>query len=530
MTEELSKQVLPVNITSEQKDQLVDNEEKVTGESFPLLFYVTTAISYTNGPPHIEHAYEVILADSLVRWNRLMGRPVFFATGTEEHGQKIAKTAQDNKISPKELCDLYVELFKKLNHQLNISFDTFVRTTDELHKNTAQKIWKECFDNGDIYLGVYDGWYNVREERYINETEAKEFDYKDPISGSPLTRVKEPSYFFRMEKYRSKLIMFLKSHPHFIQDPKGNEILKCLDEPLLDLCISRIFDWGIPIPETEHVMYVWFEALTNYLSAIDYFRDKKWWKGETVHIIGKDILWFHAVVWPCMLWSAGIDLPKRILVHGFVNDPGNTKMSKSLNNVIDPFALLQKFTCDQIRYYFLRECSSGLDLKFSMEGIKIRTKELACLYGNLVNRTFSLLKRFCDSKIPPPCDFLIDKKCLLDEMDSMMLQGDFKKTIDMVMEILHATNQWLYQEAPWKLPKTQKQKICVIIRELLEKLLFVTCLLAPFIPSSTELVFSRINIKTILNFNLVEGTPICCDTLILFATEKRWQKKAKGKK
>lgn len=501
------------------------------------VFFITTAISYTNGLSHIGHAYESILADVLVRWHRLMGREVFFSTGTDEHGQKIAKTAQDQKITPKELCDKHVESFKNLNNRLNISFDTFIRTTDEVHKKTAQKIFQACLDNKDIYEGVYRGWYNRREEQYITELEAKATDYKDFVSGDLLERVDAPSYFFRMDKYRDKLVSFLKSHPDFIRDPQGNHILKRLEEPLLDLSISRVFDWGIPIPNTDHVMYVWFDALTNYLSASDYFTDDKWWKSETIHIIGKDILWFHAVIWPCMLMSANIELPKQILVHGFVTDSTGNKMSKSLKNVIEPFDLLDqdKFTSDEIRYYFVRETSCGSDLKFSKEGLQVRKDELAHIYGNLITRTFALLETYCDSKIPSPCPLWLNTTKLLEDMDREMLTGEFRETLGMIVDLLQDTNGWLQKQAPWEVSAALEYR-SLIVRELLERVLFITWVLKPFIPSSTDLVLKRFNCATRLDLNLVEGTSLCCDKLILFPTkgaansEKKNKKKKRRKK
>ena len=303
-------------------------------------FYITTAINYTNGSPHFGHAYEAIVADCLARYHRFAGNDVFFLTGTDEHGQKIADTAatQVPPVTPLELCDTYVAEFQSLNKQLNISFDNYIRTTSEKHKELAKLIWTKCAEAGDIYLDKYVGWYLKREERFVPETEAKKMNYKD--GDTPLIKTEEPSYFFRLSKYQDQIIKYIQTHPDFIfPNERREEILERLNnkkEPLLDLSISRTsFDWGIDIPEKfkgkpenlkdnvdKHVMYVWFDALTNYLSGVDYPCGSvaKYWPAN-IHLIGKDIVWFHAVIWPCMLFSAGIQLPHRIICHGFINGP-----------------------------------------------------------------------------------------------------------------------------------------------------------------------------------------------------------------
>lgn len=305
-------------------------------------FYLTTAISYTNGYPHIGHAYEFIISDILARYYRIYGYRTFFLTGADEHGQKVATSAEKAGRTPKDHCDIFVEAFKRLDSMLNISFDRYIRTTDEDHVKTSQLLWDRC--KQDIYLGSYEGWYNEREECFVSDADATASDFKDIGSGLPLKLVKEESYFFKMSLFCDRLIEYIENFPDFIQpELHRNSILYRLrNEGLKDLSISRTsFNWGIPVPNhPEHVMYVWFDALANYLSGIDGLNSESslatFWP-PNVHIIGKDIIWFHCVIWPCILMSAGISLPKCVFSHGFVNASDGRKMSKSFNNTIDPF-------------------------------------------------------------------------------------------------------------------------------------------------------------------------------------------------
>lgn len=454
---------------------------------------ITTAINYTNGPPHIGHAYEAITTDIIARYHRHKGRKVFFLTGTDEHGQKIQKTANLAGISPKELCDKNVELFKKLNNRLNISNDYFIRTTDSLHAKTVERMFDVIFKKGDIYLGEYEGWYMTREERYITELEAKSTNYKDSLTGKEYQKVKEPSYFFKMEKYRSALINHIKNTGFITDTARRNEILNRLYSPLLDLSISRCsFNWGIPIKiNPKHVLYVWFDALINYLSGINYFKDNKLW--PATHIIGQDILWFHAVIWPCILLSAGIELPKTIIVHGFINDSQNRKMSKSVGNVIDPDYLLSKYSSDQIRYYFIRGGVFGSDFKFSEEIlIDKNNTELANLYGNLVRRIFKLVEKYYDNNIPEidSKDINIDSEINEVYIDGLMFSGQLSQALEIIVSELHNINKWLYTKEPWKIDDEYKKK--VIIRNSLYKIQNITHYLYPYIPTITTKVLSQI--------------------------------------
>jgi methionyl-tRNA synthetase len=325
----------------------------------PEHFYITTAINYTNGPAHIGHAYEAVTSDVIARFYRLLGHSTFFCTGADEHGQKIANTAAEQGKQPIEICDFYVKGFQVLNQRTLISNDEYIRTTSVRHKETAQELWRRCKD--DVYLDTYKGWYNVREETFVTDNEAALLDYKDPSSGLPLKQVEETSYFFKMSKYKNQLLKHIEDNPTFIQpDSKRNEIMCRLNgDDLRDLSISRTtFSWGIRVPEgydAEHVFYVWMDALSNYLTGVNAISKedpdnlKRFWPAN-VHIIGKDILWFHAVIWPCLLLSAGIPLPRQIFAHGFVNDKEGKKMSKSLGNVVDPHDMLDIFHVDTFRW------------------------------------------------------------------------------------------------------------------------------------------------------------------------------------
>ena len=330
-------------------------------------FYITTAINYANGPPHIGHAYEAVTSDVIARHQRLTSKhPVYFVTGSDEHGQKIAEQAAQEGVEPIEICDKYVAGFQVLNQRLRISNDDYVRTTSDRHKRTAKELWNRCHAAGDIYLDKYQGWYNVREETFVPEMEAQQNDYKDPVSGLPYRQVEEESYFFKMSKYKDQLIQYIEvDNAGFIQPiNQKNLILQRLkSDDLRDLSISRTtFDWGIPVPEgfhDHHVMYVWLDALINYLTGVNGLGVdddgsiaglEKFWPAN-VHIIGKDILWFHTVIWPCLLMSAGLPLPKAVFAHGFVNDKEGKKMSKFIGNIVNPHDMLNKFDVDGFRWY-----------------------------------------------------------------------------------------------------------------------------------------------------------------------------------
>lgn len=470
--------------------------------------YITTAINYTNGPPHIGHAYEAIITDVLARYHRLSGKKVRFVTGADEHGLKIAKTAEANKITPKQLCDNNVKFFKLLLEKLNINHDFYIRTTDDFHKKLAQEIFIKVYQKGDIYLGKYSGWYNQREERFMTELEAKETDYVDPISMQPYQKISEPSYFFCMEKYRDRLIKYIQTHQEFINDENRKKyILKRLEEPLHDLSISRTsFDWGIPVPECKeipptkekHVLYVWFDALLNYFSAQEQETKTGTWSvyGAPIQIIGQDIIWFHAVIWPCMLMSIDCELPKTLLVHGFINDAKGQKMSKSIGNVVDPLELVNKYNADSLRYYLVRAgmYGFGADIKFSEDQlVDLHDSDLANSYGNLVNRVFVLAKKFTQSSVP---DVLIDvkdqarldDKKLLEEVHKFFQEGQISQALNLIMLYVHTINVWLNERAPWKLKDSKERD--TVMRCALEKVHFISVLLSPFVPTLAQLALN----------------------------------------
>ena len=379
-------------------------------------FYITTAINYANGPPHMGHAYEAIIADVIARYHRAYGREVHFLTGADEHGQKIADTAagKDPPIKPIELCDRHVAQFQALDKTLSADFDGYVRTTSDAHKRIAQRLWTKCVDQGGVYLGNYVGWYNVREETFVTETDAAANDFKDPMSGVPLKKMEEPSYFFKLSDYQQRLLDHIAAHPEFIMPKeRRNEVLERLAVPLMDLSVSRTtFDWGIACPGDTpgHVMYVWFDALSNYISGIGYdplaadpskaSALAKFWPAN-VHLIGKDIIWFHCVIWPAILMCAGCPLPKTILAHGFVHGADGKKMSKSLNNVVDPYDVLQRFSVDSFRFFLVRDAPFGGDVTFSETALALRhNAELADTFGNLVHRSLALCLKYCGGKVP----------------------------------------------------------------------------------------------------------------------------------
>ncbi|MEH3125594.1 methionine--tRNA ligase [Agrobacterium cavarae] len=465
-------------------------------------FYITTAISYPNGKPHIGHAYELIATDAMARFQRLGGRDVFFLTGTDEHGQKMQQTARAEGISPEELAQRNSDQFREMGKLLNASNDDFIRTTEERHHETSRNIWNLMSNAGDIYKDSYAGWYSVRDEAYYaeDETELRADGVRYGPQGTPVEWVEEESYFFKLSEYQDKLLKHYEENPDFIGPAeRRNEIISFVKSGLKDLSVSRTtFDWGIKVPnDPKHVMYVWVDALTNYITATGYIEDKngpraKYWPAD-VHIIGKDIIRFHAVYWPAFLMSAGLPLPKRVYAHGFLLNKGE-KMSKSLGNVVDPVNLVNHFGLDQVRYFFLREVSFGQDGSYSEEGIATRINaDLANGIGNLASRSLSMIVKNCDGQIPTPGAFTDEDKAMLaaadallascrDEMNKQMIH----KALASIIAVVSETDRYFASQEPWALKKTDPERMGTVLYVTAEVVRQIGILLQPFMPASCE--------------------------------------------
>jgi len=479
-------------------------------------FYITTAINYTNGPAHMGHAYEATTSDCIARYARLSGKypgGVYFVTGSDEHGQKIATTAEKEGRSPLDVCNTYVAGFQCLNQRMRISNNDYIRTTSEKHKRTARQLWQLCADAGDIYLDTYEGWYNVREETFVSDTDAAATDYKDPTSGSPLAKMKEESYFFKMSKYHSRLVEHMEQHKDFVQPENFRKFIlaRLSADSLRDLSISRkTFDWGISVPhgfDEKHVMYVWVDALSNYLTGVDALRVNnnggeqdflyKLWPAN-VHIIGKDILWFHVVIWPCLLMSANIPLPKAVFAHGFVNDKEGKKMSKSVGNVVDPHDMLDKYSVDTFRWYLCKESPYGGELSFSEESLRtMHNADLCDTLGNLVHRATNLCDKFCAGvvpDVPPPAKMPIDfnsiRETFINKLDNFELDAGASLAIAAFRDV----NGFLTEAAPWHLKGDEHEESRqIIVRAVLESVYALAHLLVPYIPEGAEKIFLKLN-------------------------------------
>ncbi len=464
-------------------------------------FYITTAISYPNGKPHIGHAYELIATDAMARYQRLDGRDVFFLTGTDEHGQKMQQTARREGVTPQELADRNSSEFQKMAVLLNASNDDFIRTTEKRHHEASQDIWNRMGEAGDLYKDSYAGWYSVRDEAYYqeNETELRADGVRYGPQGTPVEWVEEQSYFFKLSEYQDKLLKHYEENPDFIGPAeRRNEVISFVKSGLKDLSVSRTtFDWGIKVPnDPGHVMYVWVDALTNYITATGYLDNPqgpraKFWPAN-IHIIGKDIIRFHAVYWPAFLMSAGLPLPKRVFAHGFLLNKGE-KMSKSLGNVVDPFNLVEHFGLDQIRYFFLREVSFGQDGSYSEEGIATRiNSDLANGIGNLASRSLSMIVKNCDGHIPV-CGALTDEdKAMLaaadalleitrDEMGKQMIH----RALAAIIAVVSETDRYFAGQEPWALKKTDPARMATVLYVTAEVVRQIAILLQPFMPESS---------------------------------------------
>ena len=473
-------------------------------------FYITTAIPYANGAPHIGHAYERIATDAIARFHRLDGKVVLFVTGMDEHGLKMQQTAAREGISPQALADRTAAQFEAMGEKLNARADDIVRTTQERHKKSVQDIWTKMLAKGDIYLDKYEGWYSVRDEAYYDESELSERDgQRFAPTGTPVEWVKEESYFFKLSAYGDKLLAYYAGNPDFVTPDKyKNEIVAFVKRGLNDLSISRTtFNWGIPVPnDPKHVMYVWVDALTNYITATGYPdlsgpRGKYW--PCNAHVIGKDITRFHAVFWPAFLMSADLPLPKQIVVHGFLFNRGE-KMSKSVGNVIDPFTLADHYGVDQLRYFFLREVPFGQDGNYSHEAIVNRVNaDLANDLGNLAQRSLSMINKNCDAKVPAHGEFTDADKAILAMADGVVGKARAAMTdfalhtmLAEIWAVVAEANRYFAGEEPWIKRKSDLARMETILYVTAEVLRNLAILAQPVIPASAEKMLDLLGVAT----------------------------------
>jgi methionyl-tRNA synthetase len=473
------------------------------------VYYITTAIAYPNGVPHIGHAYEAIATDALARFQRLDGKDVFFLTGTDEHGQKMAQTAELENLPTLEVATRNAERFKEMDQRLNVSFDRFIRTTEEQHHRSSQEIWRRMADNGDIYLDSYAGWYSVRDEAYYaeDETIVGEDKVRRGPQGTPVEWVEEKSYFFKLSAYQDKLLALYESQPDFIgPDSRKNEVVSFVKGGLRDLSISRTtFDWGVKVPgDPAHVMYVWVDALTNYITGVGFpdERDANWhyWPAD-VHIIGKDIIRFHAVYWPAFLMSAGIPLQKRVYAHGFLFSRGE-KMSKSVGNVVDPFNLADQYGVDQVRYFFLREVPFGQDGNYNHEAIVARINaDLANDLGNLAQRSLSMIAKQHEGVLPEPGIFSDNDKSILAQADGMielartaMAAQQIHQALNAIWAVVAEANRYFAGEAPWALAKTDPARQRTVLYVTAEVVRQIAILAQPAVPESASKLLDSLGI------------------------------------
>lgn len=465
-------------------------------------FYLTTPIYYVNDKPHIGHAYTTILADVLTRFHRKTGEDVFFLTGLDEHGQKVQQAAENRGVDPIDHCDEMAPRFLELWKKLHIQNDDFIRTTEKRHVAVVQKILQDVFDSGDIYEDEYEGLYSISEERFITEKEAESGDFRD------IKKIKEKNYFFKMSQYQQPLIDHINENPKFIQpEHRKNEVLGFLKKPLGDLCISRPksrLNWGIELPfDSNYVTYVWFDALINYITAVGYNVDEdsfnKYWPAN-YHLIGKDILTTHSVYWPTMLMSAKLSLPLGIFAHGWWLS-GESKMSKSLGNVIDPLGLIEEYGVDPVRYYLMREMVLGQDASFTMESfIKRYNSDLANDFGNLLSRISNLLKKFFDGKIPmdeddSPEGIVIKENGIkvVSDVWNHIESMQVNEAIETTLQYIRSVNKYMETMAPWKLAKSDNDAAGKVLFTAAEALRISAVLLAPVMPNRTQIVLETFN-------------------------------------
>jgi methionyl-tRNA synthetase len=463
-------------------------------------YYITTAIAYPNGAPHIGHAYEAIATDAIARFMRLDGYDVFFLTGTDEHGMKMLQTAAKENLTPRELVEHNVPRFQAMVKMLNCSNDDFIRTTEPRHYRSSEAIWERMQAAGDIYLDKYSGWYSVRDEAYYDESETKLNDKGQRVGpqGTPVDWVEEESYFFRLSAYQDKLLKLYADDPHYVLPRERlNEVTSFVKSGLQDLSVSRTtFDWGVKVPgHHKHVMYVWVDALTNYITAVGYpdtesEKFRRYWPAN-LHVIGKDIVRFHAVYWPAFLMSAGVAVPRRIFSHGFLFNRGE-KMSKSVGNVIDPFDLVKAYGVDPLRYFFLREVPFGQDGNYSHEAIINRINaDLANDLGNLAQRSLTMVARNFAGLLPKPAALTAADQVILAAADAMIAKArevmatqQLHQVLNAVWAVVAETNRYFAGEAPWALAKTDPARQGTVLYTTAEVLRQIAILAQPFVPAS----------------------------------------------
>lgn len=468
-------------------------------------YFVTTAINYPNGRPHVGHAYEAIATDWLARFARLDGRETFFQTGTDEHGLKIAQAARKADMEPKAFVDQMVGHFQQMGENLQISHDRFIRTTDPDHKVTVQALWQRMVDAGDIYLDRYEGWYSVRDEAYYDEAELNTADDGTKLAptGTMVEWTVEESWFFRLSRYQDALLKLYEEQPEFVRPASRlNEMRAFVERGLRDLSISRTsFDWGIPVPDSpEHVMYVWVDALANYLTASGWPNEgwEKLWPAQ-LHVIGKDVVRFHAIYWPAFLMSAALPLPEGIFGHGFVLFRGE-KMSKSLGNIVEPDVLVETFGVDPLRYYMLRAIQFGQDGEWSPDAIGRRINaDLANDLGNLAQRTLSMIAKACGGRVPPNGPAQDSDRALMAELAGMLaacraahaaVRPD--QALDAIWARVSATNLYLNENAPWALRKTDPERADVVLYHAAEAVRQIALLVQPAMPTSADKLLDQL--------------------------------------
>ncbi|MEE2981599.1 MAG: methionine--tRNA ligase [Pseudomonadota bacterium] len=458
-------------------------------------FYVTTPIYYVNDSPHIGHAYTTVACDALSRFMRLDGIEVKFLTGTDEHGQKVENAAQAAGEAPQDFVDRVSQRFRDLREPLGLTNDDFIRTTEDRHTASVQRLWRELVKHDEIYLGTYAGWYSVRDEAFYAESEL--VDGMAP-TGAPVEWVEEPSYFFRLSAWQDRLLAFYEENPDAVMPAsRRNEVISFVKGGLLDLSVSRTsFKWGVPVPDDpDHVMYVWVDALTNYMTAAGYPDTdcddfKKFWPAD-LHMVGKDIVRFHAVYWPAFLMAAGLEPPKRVYAHGWWTSEGQ-KISKSLGNAIEPLGLIGKFGLDPVRYFMLREVPFGNDGDFSQRAMINRINgDLANDFGNLAQRTLSMIAKNCDRQVPTPGDFSDDDKVLLaaagdllDIMREHMKVQEFHAALAAQWRVIAEANRYVDAQAPWTLRKTDPARMATVLYVLAEVIRRLAILAQPVTPGA----------------------------------------------